>query len=110
MEICILLFALFVVFILVMRARRRFPTREAPPPPVFETGELQALLAEGKITAAEYDRLSVALAIRVTRGPIRGAGGFDVIQVDRKTSGRTLSQYRNPPAGSDCNVRGRAGL
>src|SRR5437764_7893420 len=77
-------FAAFVVFVAIVRARRRLANRAGPrpPPPAFDLAELSRMVAAGTLTPAEFDRLRDALARRQVAGPPpppAGPRGFEVL-------------------------------
>jgi uncharacterized membrane protein len=77
-----LLFAAFVAFIAVMRARRRGVRRadRAPARSAFVAAELHAMLASGQITNEEFERLNdVMHKGKVESAPLNGRRGFDVL-------------------------------
>ena len=97
--LCVASFAAFVLFILIMRIRRRLKARAETraPDPAFDLAELQAMLVANKITREEHDRLrEVVLKQRTNEpnlsSPAHGRG-FEV---------RPLKPPRQTP-GSDGN-------
>jgi hypothetical protein len=95
-------FTALVGAILLMRFMRRWADRRQPAPrqPTFDQAELRGMLAAGRITPAEFERLQALVltqqaAAAATESPPRGPRGFEPL-LPRDPATRAAE---NPAAG-----------